>query len=122
QPAPLGFPLPGRDIGPRAGQRVLVVAHVVGERAAALLVLYSHDLDTMAGEQVDGGLIDPRRQHLLRTSLQQRDPSAPLALRGYHTARGRSRWRQAPRRQRQHRLDSTEESWIDRTRWRRRQQ
>ena len=72
---------PDGDVGARARQRIVVAAEVMGQRAAALLVLDQHDLDAVTRQQVDGGLIDARRQHLLGAALQQRDPSAPLALR-----------------------------------------
>ena len=52
---------------------------VMGQRAATLLVPDQHDLDAMARQQVDGGLVDARRQHLLGAALQQRDAAAPLA-------------------------------------------
>jgi hypothetical protein len=50
---------------------------MVGQRAAALLVLDQHDLDAVTRQKIDGGLIDARRQHLLGAALQQRDPPAP---------------------------------------------
>ena len=71
------FPLPHRDVGAGARQRVAVTAEVMGQRAAALLVLDQHDLDAVARQQIDGGLVDARRQHLLGAALQQRDPPAP---------------------------------------------
>ena len=88
-----------------------LAAQVMGQRAAALLVLDQHDLDAVTRQQVDGGLVDSRRQHLLGASLQQRDPPAPFALRrknaaaGAVPARGRLRGDK-----RQHRLDSPQQS------------
>ena len=67
----LGFFEPNCDVGPRPRQRVLVVSEVMGQRPAALFILYQHHLDAVARQQVDRGLIDPGRQHLLRTALQQ---------------------------------------------------
>ena len=58
----------------------VLAAHVMGQCAAALLILDQHDLDAMTGQQTDRGLIDPRRKHLLRATLQQGDPSTPFAL------------------------------------------
>ena len=43
---------------------------MMGQRAAALLILDQHDFDSVPGEDIDGGLVDARRQHLLGTALQ----------------------------------------------------
>ena len=80
------FLAPRRDIGASPRQCVLVVAEVMGQRAAALLVPDQDDLDAVAGEETDGGLVDARRQHLLGTALEQRDPAALLAECREHTA------------------------------------
>ena len=68
--AALDFRGPGRDVGARARQCVAITAEVMRQRAATLLILDQHDLDAVARQQVDGGLIDARRQHLLGTALQ----------------------------------------------------
>ncbi len=106
--ASLGLRQPDTDVGARARQRVAVVSEVMGQRAAALLVLDQHDLDAVTRQEVDGGLIDARRQHLLGAALQQGDPPAPFALGCKNAPAGRSRRRQAARRERQYRLDSTQ--------------
>ncbi len=93
---PLGLPEPDGDVGARARQRVAVASEVMGQRAAALLVLDQHDLDAVTRQEVDGGLVDARRQHLLGAALQQRDASAPFALGRENASAGRSRRRQAP--------------------------
>ena len=105
EPALFRPPPASRDVGARARQRVVVAPDVMGQRAAALLVLDQHDLDAVPGQHIDGGLVDARRQHLLGAALQQRDAPAPLARAAKHAAGRGSRRRQAPRRQRQHRLD-----------------
>ena len=76
---PLGLLEPDADVGAGARQRVAVASEMMGQRAATLLVLDQHDLDAVTRQQIDGGLIDARRQHLLGAALQQRDASAPLA-------------------------------------------
>ena len=75
------LPMPHRDVGAGARQRVVVPSEVMGQRAAALLVLDQHHLDAVARQEIDGGLVDARRQHLLGAALQQRDPAAPARLR-----------------------------------------
>ena len=92
--AALGLPQPDADVGAGPRQRVAVAAEMMGQRAAALLVLDQHDLDAVAGQQVDGGLVDARRQHLLGAALQQRDPAAPRADGRKNAAAGGSRRRQ----------------------------
>ena len=77
-----------------------VVAEVMGQRAAALLVPDKDNLDAVARQQIDGGLIDARRQHLLGAALQQRDAAALLAERCENAARQGARRRQPARRQR----------------------
>ena len=76
---PLGLLEPDGDVGARARQCVAVASEVMGQRAAALLVLDQHDLDAVTRQEIDGGLIDARRQDLLGAALQQRDASAPCA-------------------------------------------
>ncbi|MGY4329723.1 hypothetical protein ACVWWG_004140 [Bradyrhizobium sp. LB7.2] len=87
----------------------------MGQRAAALLVPDKDDLDAVAREEIDGGLVDARRQHLLGAALEQRDPATLLAERCEHTAGGGSRRRQPVRRQCQHRLEALEQA--GRGRW-----
>ncbi len=120
--APFGLLEPDGDVGAGARQRIAVASEMMGQRAAALLVLDQHHLDAVPRQQIDGGLIDARRQHLLGAALQQRDPSAPLAVGRKNAAAGRPRRRQAARRQRQHRLDSPQQTRRCRGRLGRRQQ
>src|SRR5436305_14617852 len=47
------FPLPHADVAAGPRQRIAVLPEVMGERAAALLVLDQHDLDAMARQEVD---------------------------------------------------------------------
>ena len=101
-----GLLQPDGDIGARPRQCVVVASKVVGERAATLLVLDQHDLDAVARQEIDRGLIDARCQHLLGTALQQRDPSAPVTEGRKNASASRSRCRQAARCQSQHGLDS----------------
>src|ERR1700726_1178852 len=94
----------------------------MGQRAATLLVLDQYDLDAVARQDVDRSLVDSRGQHLLRTTLQQRDAAAPLALGSKDAAAGRSRLREGPRRVREHRRDAPQQAWYRGGRLRDRQQ
>ncbi|MFK4510541.1 hypothetical protein ABIF81_005719 [Bradyrhizobium daqingense] len=87
----------------------MVVAEMMGQRAATLLVPDQDNLDAVPGEKADGGLVDARRQHLLGAALQQRDPAPPLAERREHAAGSGAPRGQPVRRQRQHRLDTLDQ-------------
>ena len=71
-----------------------VVAHVVGEGAAAAHALGHHHLDAEPGQQADGGLVDLWCDHLLGAAGQQRHPGAALAAAAASTC-GRSTGRGA---------------------------
>ena len=53
-----------------------MLAHVMGQRAAAARAIGHHDLDAHAGEEADRGLVDRRVQHLLGTAGEQGDAPA----------------------------------------------
>src|SRR6266700_4404954 len=74
--APLRLRGPDRDVRLRRCESVIVATKVVSERAATLLVADEHDLDAVTRQQIDGGLVDSRRQHLLRAALEQRDAAS----------------------------------------------
>ena len=63
---------PGENIG-RARTPRLVLAQMMVERAAAARALGDHHFAAMPCQQPDRGLVDLRRQHLLRAAGQQRD-------------------------------------------------
>ena len=58
QPVAFGLAAPGRDVGAGAGHRRVVLAHVVGQRAAAAGALCHHHLDAEPGQQADRRLVD----------------------------------------------------------------
>src|SRR5713226_699673 len=96
----LGFLEPDADIGARPRQRIAVASEMMGQRTATLLVLDQHDLDAVTRQDVDGGLVDARRQNLLGAALKQRNTSAPGAKGRKNASAGGSRRWQATRRQR----------------------
>ena len=108
-PAPR-FAVQASMFGPRQRHRPVVLAHVVGQRAAAAGALRDHDLDAQPGQQADGRLVDARRQHLLGAAGQQRHAALPRPL-GRVDARRLAPGSAAARggRQRQHRAQPLRE-------------
>ena len=119
RPPRRGLRRPCRDIGACAGERVAVTAEMMGQCAATLLVLDQHDLDAVARQHVDGGLVDAWRQHLLRAALQQRNAGPTLAGGCKHAAAGGAGLRQPGGRHRQHGRDAPQEPRRRRGFWRR---
>ena len=92
----------------RLRERLGFAAHVMDQRAAASLAGRQHHLDAMAGQQPDRRLVDRRREHRLRTALQQND--AALARNFGREGLSGGTPRQPRRRQRQRRGNAGEES------------
>ena len=98
---------PGVDVGPSGAQRRALLAHVMGERAAAAGPLGDDHLDAVPGEQTDGGLVDLRRQDLLGAAAEQRDARAPGPLGREHLRPvDRRGCGDAGRREREHDLET----------------
>ena len=77
----LGFhPLVDRP--PGAGQRVGLLAHVVGERSAAGFLARDDDLVAEPREQADGGRVDAGIEHALNAAHEQRHAALLRPLRG----------------------------------------
>ncbi len=95
---------PGVDVGPGGGERRPLLAHVMGERAAAAGAAGDHDLDAVPGEQADRRLVDLRRQDLLGAAGEQCDalPARALGREDLRPIDRRGRGKRA-RRQAEHR-------------------
>src|SRR3954466_3385518 len=77
-------PLEPKDVALGEAVPFVVAAHMMDERAAAAFALRRHDLDAVAVEQADGGVVVLRFQHRLRAAAQDRDARAALAFSGEH--------------------------------------
>ncbi len=68
----------------RHGVGGILLAHVVLQRAAAADALHHHDLDAVAVEHADRGLVDGRVEHLLGAAGEQADALDAGARRRVH--------------------------------------
>ena len=76
EPLAVDLAHPGVDVGARLGERALLRAHVMGERAAAAFALGEHDVDPGAVQQPDRRGVDLRRENGLRAAAEQRHAPA----------------------------------------------
>ena len=89
EPGAVELAAPGVDAGARLAQRRMLLAHVMGERAAAAGPSGDHHLGAVPGQQADGRLVDLRRQHLLGAAARAAR-RAPVACPRRETPAGTS--------------------------------